>query len=131
MTRAGRNGKPTQPCGKDNVVQPHYQKTTMPDNRLPVDLTAPLEGSTPFSAAYQLDKANQERALYCPRMPLQDRLEVIPRPRRVLTMPVQRSSSLDAAVDCGEAIDLAVETFGLQAVIRSLRLVAATNGIDL
>jgi hypothetical protein len=104
----------------------------MPDHLLPLSMTVPEQGATPVSAAYHLEKANQERALYCPRMPLQDRLEVIPRPRLVLTMPAApRTKSLDETVSCAEAVDLLVETYELEPVIRALRLVAAINGRDL
>jgi hypothetical protein len=50
-------------------------------------------------------------------------------PARVLTMPVgPRRIPWNSQLDCDEAIDLAVETYGLEAVIRAVRLVAATNG---
>jgi hypothetical protein len=50
-------------------------------------------------------------------------------PAKVLTMPVgPRRIPWNSQLDCDEAIDLAVETFGLEAVIRAVRLVAATNG---
>jgi hypothetical protein len=51
---------------------------------------------------------------------------------KVLPMPVgPRRIPWNSQLDCDEAIDLAVETYGLEAVVRALRLVAATNGVDL
>jgi hypothetical protein len=53
-------------------------------------------------------------------------------PAKVLTMPVgPRRIPWNSQLDCDEAIDIAVETYGLEAVVRALRLVAATNGVDL
>lgn len=50
---------------------------------------------------------------------------------RVLEMPIQpRRVSLTKQMNCDEAVDLAVESFGVQTVLRSLRLVLAANGID-
>jgi hypothetical protein len=50
----------------------------------------------------------------------------------VLPMPVgPRRIPWNSQLDCDEAIDLAVETYGLEAVIRAVRLVAATNGRDI
>jgi hypothetical protein len=53
-------------------------------------------------------------------------------PGKVLTMPIPpRRIPWDSQLDCDEAIDLAVETYGLEAVVRALRLVAAANGRSL
>jgi hypothetical protein len=53
-------------------------------------------------------------------------------PAKVLPMPVgPRRIPWNSQLDCDEAIDLAVETYGLEAVIRAVRLVAATNGRDI
>ena len=41
---------------------------------------------------------------------------------------LQADESLDHRVACAEVIDKAVETFGLNSVIRAVRLVAAVNG---
>lgn len=46
-------------------------------------------------------------------------------------IPAEARAALDQRVACAEAIDAAVETYGLDACIRALRLVAAVNGRSL
>lgn len=53
------------------------------------------------------------------------------RPAKVLTMPVRSAQPLAVRLDVAEVIDHAVEAYGLEAVIRCVRLVAAINGRDL
>ncbi len=43
-------------------------------------------------------------------------------------IPADARAAIDRRVACGEAIDEAVETYGLDACIRALQLVAAMNG---
>lgn len=107
------------------------QVTTMREDIPLIDRIAPWEGSTQESADYHKAKMLAERKA----SGLDENGEVIPmadRPRKatVLTMPIaSRSIPWDSQLDCDEAIDLAVETYGLEAVVRALRLVAATNGV--
>ncbi len=46
-------------------------------------------------------------------------------------IPRDARAALERRVACGEAIDAAVEAYGLDACIRALKLVAAINGVHL
>lgn len=50
---------------------------------------------------------------------------------RLVHLPVRPSTlPMEQRLDCAEAVDRLVETFGLDAVCRCIRLVAAMNGRD-
>lgn len=57
---------------------------------------------------------------------------ILPAPGRVAAMPIRDSRlALVDRLSCSEVMDRAVETYGVQEVIRSLALVLCANGIDI
>lgn len=50
---------------------------------------------------------------------------------RVVPMPILAHRPLAARLDVGDVIDQAVEDYGLEPVIRCVRLIAAINGKDI
>jgi hypothetical protein len=79
---------------------------------------------TAESIAYHKRKAEQERA---------EAIRKVPELRTFLVTgtPLLTATPLAHRVACADAIDAAVESFGLQTVLRCLAAVCAANNIDI
>jgi hypothetical protein len=117
----------------------------MPDHPTPdIDVIAPLAGSTNASAEYHREVANRERTAH--GFPPHERIELAPdseidRLRELARHNVRVFPRVAAPIPSRmlppkqgerlqEAVDGLVEEYGLGPVIRAVKLIAASNGIE-
>lgn len=90
------------------------------------------DGPTPASIAAARAATAEARAQITEETGVhfrEDGIPIIPHRFASLKMPVLAGGmALSERVDCAEAVDAAVETYGLEAVIRAVKLLAAMNG---